>query len=94
MLAVLNQFGFSSLGLKTEDFTDPGQIIQLGYPPNRIDLLTGIVGLNFDELYRSRETVEIEGMNVAFIDREGLKASKRIAGRLQDLADIDSLKGD
>lgn len=94
LLAVLDQFGFSSLGLKTEDFTEPGQIIQLGYPPNRIDLLTGIVGLNFDELYSRRETVEIEGMDVAFIDREGLKDSKRIAGRLQDLADIDSLKGD
>ena len=94
LLAVLDQFGFSSLGLKTEDFTEPGQIIQLGYPPNRIDLLTGIVGLNFDELYGRRETVEIEGMNVDFIDREGLKASKRIAGRLQDLADIDNLKGD
>ena len=94
LLAVLDQFGFSSLGLKTEDFTEPGQIIQLGYPPNRIDLLTGIAGLNFDELYSRRETVEIEGMNVDFIDREGLKASKRIAGRLQDLADIDNLKGD
>ncbi len=93
LLLALSQFGFESLGLKPDDFTVPGQVIQLGYPPNRIDLLTGIAGLDFAKLHAHREKVEIEGLEVAFIDIEGLKASKRIAGRLQDLADIESLEG-
>ncbi len=91
-LKALEDFGFGSLDLEDEDFLDPGQIIQLGYPPNRIDLLTSIEGMNFQECYDSRLEVEISGVSVNFIDLENLKKTKRIAGRYQDLADLDSLK--
>jgi hypothetical protein len=45
MVKALEQFGFASLGLTADDFLEPGIIIQLGYPPNRIDLITKLVGL-------------------------------------------------
>lgn len=47
LLQASADFGFASLGLKLEDFLDPEQIIQLGYPPNRIDLITNLDGVDF-----------------------------------------------
>jgi len=92
MVQALVQFGFGSLGLKEEDFLEPEQIIQLGYAPNRIDLITTPPGVDFRECYESRIEVEIEGVKVNFIDLENLKRSKRACGRLQDLADIENLE--
>jgi len=87
----LNQFGFGSLGLQAADFLEPDQIIQLGYPPARIDLLTTIPGVSFDECYKSRVVVDVDGVQVNFIDLENLKKSKRASGRYQDLADLENL---
>ncbi len=70
LLNALEQFGFGSLGLQLEDFLSQGQIIQLGYPPNRIDLLTSIDGVNFADCYPSRLEINIDNMIVCFIDRE------------------------
>ena len=91
LLAALDAFGFGSLGLKVEDFLQPGYTIQLGYPPNRIDLLTSLSELDFSTCYDAKIEDEIEGMLMYFIDIEHLKVSKRAAGRPQDLADIDNL---
>ena len=92
LVAALVEFGFDSLGLKPSDFQEPGQIIQLGYPPNRIDILTSIEGVEFSVCYEKRITVEIEGIQVDFIDLDNLKRNKKATGRLQDLADIDNLE--
>lgn len=92
MVKALEQFGFGSLGLKIEDFLDPGQIIQLGYPPSRIDLLTTLKGVEFDECYASRVESEIDGTKVTFIDLENLKRNKKATGRYQDLADVENLE--
>lgn len=92
MVAALEQFGFASLGLKADDFLVPDQIIQLGYPPNRIDILTTLPGVEFSECYPSRIVVEIEGVPLNFIDLENLKRTKRASGRLQDLADLENLE--
>ncbi|HVO65976.1 MAG TPA: DUF6036 family nucleotidyltransferase [Syntrophales bacterium] len=88
----LAQFGFGSLGLKEEDFLIPDQTIQLGYPPSRIDLINTLSGVDFATCYSSRVQIEIEGTQVNFIDLENLKKNKQASGRLQDLADIESLK--
>ena len=88
----LAQFGFGSLGLKEEDFLIPDQTIQLGYPPSRIDLINTLSGVDFETCYSSRVQIEIEGTQVNFIDLENLKKNKQASGRLQDLADIESLK--
>jgi predicted nucleotidyltransferase len=88
----LEQFGFGSLGLLAQDLLEPDQIIQLGYPPNRIDLLTSLPGVDFDECYASRIEIEIDDVKVNFIDVVNLKKNKRASGRLQDLADLENLQ--
>lgn len=92
ILHALQDFGFGSLGLTEEDFLIPDQIIQLGYPPARIDLITSMLGVEFDECFAARLEVEIEGARINFIDRENLLRNKRSSGRLQDQADVERLE--
>src|SRR5947199_6312494 len=94
LVNALEQFGFGSVGLKVEDFLEPDQVVQLGYPPNRIDLLTSLAGVDFQNCYGSKMAVDIEGLIVNFIDRGNLKQNKMASGRLQDLADVENLGGD
>ncbi len=91
MVKALEQFGFASLGLQAADFLVIDQIIQLGYPPNRIDLITTPPGVNFESCYASRLETVIDEVIVNFIDLDNLKKSKKAAGRLQDLADLENL---
>ena len=91
MVAALDQFGFSSLGLQAKDFLEPDMIIQLGYPPNRIDLILTLAGVDFTNCYEARMVVDIEGVPVNFIDLENLKKNKAAVGRTQDLADLEHL---
>lgn len=92
IVAALHEFGFASLGLQPNDFLTSEQVIQLGYPPARIDLLTGIDGMAFDVAFRSHIQVEIDGVPVYVIGLEELKQTKRIAGRPQDIADLSNLE--
>lgn len=92
VLVALDAFGFASLGIAQADFLIPDQIIQLGYPPNRIDLLTSLSGVDFADCYPARVQVDIDGVPVAFIDLENLKKNKRAAARTQDIADLENLK--
>ena len=91
LLDALKDFGFSSLPLVIEDFLKPDQIVQLGFPPNRIDLVTSPKGVDFNACYASREEIEIEGLNVKLIDLKNLKINKKATGRHQDLADLENL---
>jgi hypothetical protein len=93
LLKALSDFGFGSLQLTVDDFTTPNQVIQLGYPPHRIDLLTSAAGVDFGSCYERRTTFVLDGVDVACIDLDGLKANKRATGRLQDLADVETLDG-
>jgi len=92
VVKALGQFGFGSLGLKISDFLVPDQIIQLGYPPNRIDVLTTLPGVDFASCYPSRLEIEVAGVRVNFIDLENLRKNKRATGRHQDLADLENLQ--
>ena len=94
IIRALQQFGFGSLGLDEADFIAPDHIVQLGYPPRRIDILTSLPGVSFAECYPARVEVEIEGSLVNFIDLEHLRSNKRASGRLQDLADLENLQDD
>jgi len=80
------------LDLKESDFTVPDQIIQLGYPPRRIDILTTLPGVEFSECYSSRVITDIEGVSVSFIDVDNLIKNKKATGRHQDLADVENLE--
>ena len=92
MVAALAEFGFSSLGLSQDDFLEVGQIIQLGYPPKRIDILLTLKGVEFEACYESRVVKETDGTAVNFIDLDNLIANKKATGRHQDLADVASLE--
>ena len=92
IVKALDQFGFGSLDLKGSDFVIPDQIIQLGYPPRRIDILTTLPGLEFSECYPAHTAVDVEGVLVNFIDLENLKKNKKATGRHQDLADLENLE--
>ena len=87
----IKEFGFSLLDLKVKDFLKPGYVIQLGQPPNRIDILTSADGLEFDECYKSKIEIKIQNQNINFIDLENLKKNKLAVGRHQDLADLEKL---
>jgi hypothetical protein len=89
--SALAAFGFASLGLKAIDFADSYRVIQLGVPPNRIDLLTSITGVPFDEAWADRVDADLEGTRVSFISRAGLIRNKRLTGRAQDRADLEAL---
>ena len=81
-----------SVGLTVDDFLREDYVIQLGYPPNRINILTSIKGLVFIECYGAGVQEEIDAVAVNFIDIDNLKKNKQASGRPQDLADIGNLK--
>jgi hypothetical protein len=92
IITALAEFGFGSLGLTAQDFQEPHQIIQLGYPPNRIDLITSPDGIDFQICYASKIEVMLDDIAVKFIDLDNLKKNKLASGRLQDLADLENLR--
>jgi hypothetical protein len=92
VIKALDEFGFGSMGIKPDDFLESEQIIQLGYPPNRIDILTTLKKIKFVDCYKSRVEVVIKGIKINFIDLENLKLNKRATGRPQDLADAENLE--
>jgi predicted nucleotidyltransferase len=92
MLHVIRDFGFGSLGLKEEDFLKENAIIQLGYPPVRIDILNVIDGIKFKEALSHRLTQNIDGVILPFIGKDDLIKNKKAAGRSQDLTDIKELE--
>jgi len=89
---VIQEFGFASTGLTRDDFLRPGQIIQLGLPPNRIDLLTAIDGVSFEDAWASRVGADLEGTPVFMLSKDLLITNKEAANRPQDRADLERLK--
>ncbi len=92
LMAVLADFGFADVGLSAADFAEVGQVVQLGRPPNRIDLLTGISGVTFEEAFASRLRAKLGEHDVWFIGRDALLKNKRAIGRSKDDADADAIE--
>ncbi|MBX3585401.1 MAG: hypothetical protein KF796_02065 [Ramlibacter sp.] len=93
LLAALEAFGFGALGVGLDDLTRPERVIQLGYPPRRIDLLTSIDGVEFAACFARRMEVALDGLTLNFIGLDDFKSNKRATGRYKDLADLDALDG-
>lgn len=91
LMRSLNDFGFGSLGLIAADFTEPGRVVQLGYPPVRIDLLTSIDGVDFESSFERRVEISLDGLTMPFLSLADLRRNKAASGRPQDLADLDAL---
>jgi hypothetical protein len=91
--AALAAFGapLEDLKIKEHDLTLPDVVVQLGLPPYRIDLLTGVSGLTFAEAWNGRVVESFEDVRVPFIGRADLIRNKRASGRMKDLADLEAL---
>lgn len=91
VLAALEAFGFASLGLTTADFSEPDRVVQLGVPPVRVDLVTSITGVTWEEASAGCVAGDYGKVRVNFLGRAQLVANKRAVGRRRDLADLEAL---
>ena len=94
IVKALTDFGFRQLSISPSDFLDEGGVVQLGYPPHRIDVLTTATGVNFPDCYARKIRLPIDGIEIDFIDIERLVQNKKATGRMQDLADVEALGAD
>ena len=87
----LARFGSPLDDITTEDLSVPETVLQIGVAPRRIDLLTGIDGVDFIEAWQAREQIDLDGLNIPVISRSDLLRNKRATGRTQDRADAERL---
>ncbi|MBX3175290.1 MAG: hypothetical protein KF709_12815 [Gemmatimonadaceae bacterium] len=80
-----------SLGLTKAELSRPDIVAQLGLPPVRIDLMTGLSGVRFADAWQNRVEAEFDGVRAPFLGRSDLVVNKRATGRTRDLADLESL---
>ncbi len=92
ILAALGDFGFGSVGLSARDFMGPEQIIQLGVAPNRVDLITSIDGVSFEEAWAGRVAGRYGEQPVFYLGLRELVRNKSASGRAQDIADLEWLE--
>jgi predicted nucleotidyltransferase len=90
---VLQRFGFAQDRRAPEEFLVPNQVFRMGVPPVRIEVLTGVTGVEFAECYSRRIEADLDGVRIKLIGREDLLANKRAAGRHKDLNDLEHLTG-
>ena len=92
VLQALEDFGAPSGELAPEDMQKEGIIFQIGVAPRRIDILTSVDGLKFEEAFAHSQTVEIEGIPVQVLSPPDIIINKRSTGRTKDLADAEALE--
>jgi hypothetical protein len=95
VISALTEFGapVAAHGISAADFQVPGNVYQIGLPPRRLDLMTSIDGVTFEEAWSSRVTLEIDGISTSFIGREALIRNKKSTGRAKDAVDVRLLEG-
>ena len=91
IINVFNDFGFSDSMLQPDIFLKEDQIVRIGLPPIRIEVITTISGVSFDECYSERVIGKIDGIQVNLIDLKHLKINKKASGRHKDLNDLENL---
>lgn len=94
IIAALRAFGapLTQHGVTTADFDRPGTVYQLGLPPRRIDIITEISGVTFDEAWPEHVTAPLGGKPIPFIGRNALMKNKKASGRTKDLADVEMME--
>lgn len=90
----LREFGAPISELKAEDFATESLIFQVGVAPVRIDIITAVDGVKFEECWAKRVSSRYGDQPVSVLSREDLIRNKRASGRLQDLADLEKLEGE
>lgn len=92
LLRACQRFGAPLFDLSLEDLVQPEMVFQIGLAPNRIDFLTSLADIDFDEAWAERMTATMAGHRVAIVGKVHLIRSKRAAGRPKDLADLAALE--
>ena len=92
ILSSLTSFGASTSVLTENTFMEKGIIFQIGVAPRRIDIITHIDGVDFNEAYPSRNTIVMEGLNLPFISKDNLIKNKKSTGRDKDYVDVKHLE--
>jgi len=92
VIEALARFGAPMAEVSVDDFRSPGVVFQIGVAPRRVDILTSIDGVEFDQAWPHRIEAELEGLRVPVISREHLVRNKRASGRPKDLADASWLE--
>jgi len=88
----LREFGFSETALREELFTNPKNVIRMGIPPYRIEVLTTVDGIEFESSFTNRIIENVDGVEISIISKQDLIANKLSAGRNKDLDDVENLK--
>jgi len=91
VMSALRAFGAPLAELSEPALLEPDVVFQLGVPPRRIDLLTSLTGLRFEEAWPNREVRAVGGIDCGFLGRADLVRNKRALGRPRDLADLEAL---
>lgn len=94
IMQALHEFGFGSVGLTTADFEEEGKVIQLGVPPVRVDLITSITGVSWEQARSGRVKGQFGDLTVHFIGRDDFTTNKRALGRKKDIADLEAIGED
>lgn len=92
IVGAIKDFGIKAPELNENIFLEPGKIIRMGYPPIRIEVLTGISGVNFEQCYARRKETKIDGIKLKIISFEDLLKNKKASGRYKDLNDLENLR--
>jgi hypothetical protein len=92
VISALTEFGAPMASLTAADLAAPGLVFQIGIPPNRIDILTAIDGVSFDEAWSRRVVVTYGPHDISVIGKSDLLRNKRATGRVQDAVDADTLE--
>jgi predicted nucleotidyltransferase len=92
LMRALAKFGAPMGEISESDFSSEGVIFQIGNNPRRIDIVTTIDGVKFEQAYANKKVFSIEGLQVPAISLEDLIVNKRASGRIQDLADVEKLE--
>jgi len=92
VLRALENFGAPLHDLTREDLVRPGTVFQIGVPPSRIDILTSISGVGFDEAWPNRLTIDVGKLAVPVLGRREFVTNKRAVGRPRDLSDLELLE--
>ena len=93
VVQALKQFGTPLLDLTEADLTKPGTIFQIGVAPLRIDVITAIDGVSFEDAWLDRLRTKLGDVPACVLSREHLIKNKRASARIQDLADVEWLEG-
>jgi predicted nucleotidyltransferase len=94
VMRALARFGAPTSDLSEEDFMSPNMVVQIGVEPCRIDLLTGISGVKFDEAWGNKVSIIIDGLEISILSKADLLKNKLAAGRDKDQGDIAWLEKD